>query len=596
MKKAIALLLILLFLLCACDNAYLENPNQPDEPSVGGEEVEQPDEPSVSGEEVTPDFSQTDEDMFTNRDDNDSVQGGTVISLEGDKISVTGGGVSVSGTAATITAEGTYTVTGTLTNGQLIVDAANTKPQIVLQNASITSDSSAALYIKEADKVIVTLVGENSLSNGGQFTAIDESGIDGAVFSKQDLSFNGDGSLNIASSAGHGIVCKDDLVFTGGTFVISCASHGLDANDSVRIKDANITVAAGKDGIHAENSDDASKGFIYISSGTLDITAEGDGISAGAYLQLEDGSITVLAGGGHENGDKHSSDFYGSPGGMGGGPGKPRSSIQSTDSSATSMKALKAESGILINGGVLSLDSADDAIHSNADLTVNGGAGKIASGDDALHAEDTLTITGGDFEISTCYEGLEALHIYVSGGDIALVATDDGLNAAGGTDQSGGGGRDFMFGGGFSHSGDGSIVISGGRLYINSSGDGIDANGTLEITGGDTTIVGPTTGDTATLDFDVSGTISGGTFIGTGAYTQMAQTFSGGSQGVIAVGLGETASAGTKITLTDKDGTVLVEHSPELNFQVIIFSTPQIQKGESYTLSMGTITQSFTAQ
>lgn len=242
-------------------------------------------------------------------------------------------------------------------------------------------------------------------------------------------------------------------------------------------------------------------------------------------------------------------------------------------------------------------DSADDSFHSNACLTVNGGAFDIASGDDGFHADDTLTINAGTIRIRESYEGLEGLHVLVAGGDITLTATDDGVNAAGGTDSSGTGGRgNDRFGGpggmGTSAS-DGSIVISGGTLYVNASGDGLDANGSVTISGGYTTVCGPTQGDTATLDYDVSGVITGGTLLGTGA-SGMAQTFSDSDQGVIAVSVGNVA-AGTAITLTDASEKTVLEHCPELPFTVVILSSPEIVKGESYTITVGSASGTFTA-
>ena len=274
------------------------------------------------------------------------------------------------------------------------------------------------------------------------------------------------------------------------------------------------------------------------------------------------------------------------------------------------MKGIKAFSGMLLSGGSYTIDSADDALHCDASLTLTGGTYSIATGDDALHAEETLHICAGTIDISTSYEGLEALHILVSGGDIQLVATDDGLNAAGGNDQSGAGGRDQMFGGGpggpggmggpgghgghgSMSAGNGSVTISGGTLYINSSGDGIDANGTVTISGGHTTIVGPTQGDTATLDYDRSCVITGGTFIGTGAMG-MAQTFSASEQGVIAVQVGNQP-AGTRISLTDAKGTLLIDYAPELNFAVVILSCPEMASGENYTITVGAASGTFPA-
>jgi len=560
-----------------------------------------------NGTSIEVDFSSTDDDMFTARDyeigynEDNSI----LIELNGKSAAASDSSVKISGSTVTITKEAVYIISGTLENGMIIVNAPDTaKLQIVLNGVNITSDTSAPLYIVEADKVFLTLAPDtdNVLSSGSSYEAIDENNIDAAIFSKQDLTLNGAGTLTVNSPAGHGIISKDDLVFTSGTYTVNAASHGLDANDSVRIVNADITVIAGKDGIHSENSDDATLGFVYISGGTLKIEAEGDGISAGSYMQIEDGNFDILAGGGYENGSSQSSANWGGfMGGKGGGRGQMSgsSSVSTADDSSTSMKGLKSGNDMLISNGSFVIDSADDSLHSNTSLIVNGGNFTIASGDDALHAEEKLNITAGTISISHSYEGIEALDIHVSGGNIDLVATDDGLNAAGGTDSSGTtGGRDAMFGGhggfgGMSSSSNGSILISGGTLYINSSGDGLDANGTLTISGGHTTVVGPTQGDTATLDYDISGIITGGTFIGTGA-SGMAQTFSDSEQGVIAVSVG-TQSAGTQITLTDADGNTLISYAPELSFAVVILSSPEIISGKAYTITVGTASGEFTA-
>ena len=567
----------------------------------------------VKTDPVDVDFSNTASDMFTDRDSRTEYDAGkaVTITLNGTSATASSNSVKISGSTVQITEEATYVISGTLSDGMLVVNAPDTaKLQLVFNGVDITSKASAALYILKADKVFVTIADgtTNTLANGGSFEAIDDNNIDGAIYSKQDLTFNGSGSLTVTSPAGHGIVCKDDLVFTGGTYTVNSSSHGLDANDSVRIANAVLNIDAGKDMIHSENSDDASKGFVYIASGMIKGEAEGDGIAAGAYMQIDGGTIDLLVGGGAENGTKASSGNYGGfMGGGHGGPGGTRpggtQGSSATTEDSVSMKGLKAANSMLISGGTISIDSADDSVHSDVSITINGGTLTIASGDDAIHAEDTLTITAGKIDISESYEGLEALHIDVQGGDIKLVASDDGLNAAGGTDSSGTtGGRDGMFGGGkhggggfggMSGNSNGSIKVSGGNLYINSSGDGMDANGTLEISGGYTIVVGPTQGDTATLDYDKTGVITGGTFIGTGS-TMMAQSFSDSTQGVIALQVGNQ-SAGTQIILKDKSGNIMIERTPELSFAVVIISSPDIEKGASYSVTVGSQSGEFEA-
>ncbi len=550
------------------------------------------------------------EDVFSDRDYEDGFDesSSVFISLEGGSAQASSDSVQIVNSTVTITQEGTYIISGTLDDGMIVVNADDTsKLQLVLNGANINSETSAAIYVLEADKVFITLADgtQNSLSNGGTFTGIDDNNIDGALFSKQDLTLNGSGSLTVKSPSGHGIVCKDDLVITDGSYSIICASHGLDANDSISITgSASIEIDAGKDGIHAENSDDVSLGYIYISGGTFDIDAQGDGISAGSYMQISSGEFSILAGGGSENGTKASSDSWGGfPGGRGFDRGMEQTYAESE--SGTSMKGLKASGSLIISGGSFIIDSADDSVHSNDSITVLGGSFEIASGDDAFHADNTLTVESGAINISESYEGLEALNLIISGGEISLVASDDGLNAAGGTDSSGTTGkRDGMFGtgmggrggpggGGFSSS-NGSIVISGGTLYINASGDGIDANGSVEISGGNITVVGPAYGDTATLDYDTTATITGGTFIGMGA-SGMAQTFGSSSQGVISVNAGKQA-AGVQVIIEDSEGNILLETCSELSFSVIIYSSPNVVSGEEYTVYAGDVSGVITAE
>lgn len=604
MKRLTPIFLVLSLLLCSCGNNQAPDAQQEQLPQST---------PASTNPVLTP------EDYFSNRDFDSSYDAqSTWITLEADTATCSGSGVTIDGSTVTITAEGTYILAGALEDGQILVNVQkDEKVQLVLEGVSVCSSTGAALYVQQADKVFVTTAEgtENTFTNGGSFETADGENVDGAVYSKEDITFNGQGKLTVISPAGHGIVSKDSLAVTSGIYEISAASHGLSGKDDVAVADGSLTITAGKDGIHAENNDDATLGTVYLGDGIFQITAEGDGISGAAAVQIDGGAFTILAGGGSENGTSASSDNWGQmggrPGGMGGKPGgmgdrpgsNPNEQEDTTDS--TSMKGIKAGTELMITAGTFQIDSADDGLHSNGSVTLTGGSFTVATGDDGFHAEENLTITAGTILITESYEGLEGLHIAVSGGEITLVSSDDGLNAAGGTDQSGTtGGRDGMFGGGrggrpgggfggMSGNSDGSIKISGGNLLIHSSGDGIDANGSLEISGGYTVVVGPTQGDTATLDYDTSAVITGGTFIGTGA-AGMAQTFSDSEQGVIAVQVGSQGT-GTQIILQDKNGNTVLSHTPELSFAVVILSCPEMVKGETYTITVGTQSGSFAA-
>jgi hypothetical protein len=199
-------------------------------------------------------------DMFTERDLAGTYEesGAVYVTLSDDGITGETDGVVIDGQMVTITAEGTYIFSGTLSEGQIVVDADNAKVQIVFDNVDITCASSAAVYVKSAEKVFVTLAegSQNTLRNTDEYVAIDDNNIDAVIFAKSDLTLNGTGSLTIISAEGHGIVSKDDLKITGGTYDITAAGHALSGKDSVRIADGTFILTAEKDGIHAENADD----------------------------------------------------------------------------------------------------------------------------------------------------------------------------------------------------------------------------------------------------------------------------------------------------------------------------------------------------
>lgn len=604
--KTLSILTAMLFLFTACGESSGEGASLVTESASDN-----------TASAIEAEFASDKSEMFTDRDLNTETENAAEIKLSGSTAQSNDSAVTVSNNTVNIKGEGIFKLSGEL-SGSVVVEASDTdKVQIILNGAKIESSDSAAIYVKSADKVVITLENgtQNTLSNGGEFKADGDNNIDGAVFSKADLTFNGKGGLTVNSPIAHGIVCKDDLCFTSGTYTVNSASHGIDANDSVRITEADITVASGKDGIHCENTDDASKGFVFMNSGSVKIAAEGDGISSSYYTQFEGGTVEITTGGGAENGTKQTSNNYGGfmggkggkpdkggPGGMG-GMTRPEDNFNNfanteTDTDSTSIKGIKAVSSILINGGSFKINSADDSLHSNMSLIVNGGVFDLSSGDDGVHADEKLNITDCQMVINKSYEGLEALNIKISGGEITLTASDDGINAAGGTDQSGfGGGRGGdMFGGmgGMNGASKGSIDISGGKVIITASGDGLDANGTLLISGGYVEVQGPTQGDTATLDYDVSGIISGGTFIGTGA-SNMAQSITGENQGVIAVSVGNVSAENT-ITVKNASGKTVLEFTPKLNYQVFIFSSKDLVKGEIYTLTIGTQSAEFEAQ
>lgn len=518
--------------------------------------------------------------MFSDRDYEIGYSDSVTVTLSDSGSKAGGSGLTINGSTITITKGGTYLFTGSLSDGQILLNAGDTENvRIVLDNASITKKGGAAIYVKSADKVFLTTAKDsaNVLSSTGTFSADGTTNVDATVFAKPDLTLNGSGRLTVTSEKGHGIVSKNDLKLTGGTYQITAAETGLSGKNSVRIADGSVTITAGKDAIHSENTQDTAKGFVYIAGGTFRIASAGDGISASGAMTILDGTFTITTNGGSA---KAPAKTEARPGGFGAGSKADASTTTAsgTDSSSSSAKALKSGSGISISGGTLNLDAYDDAVHSNGDLTISGGTLSLASGDDAIHADGDLSISGGKVNITKSYEGIEGAVIAISGGKISLVSSDDGLNATGTGEKSGNG----------MEADDTAVIkISGGTLTINAEGDGIDSNGILTVTGGSTYISGPTKSNNGALDYGDSSTISGGVVVAAGAQG-MDQNFGTGSQqGSILYDLESTQKAGTQITLKDSSGHVLASYTPVKEFQSVVVSVPGIKSGGTYTLTVG---------
>lgn len=523
-------------------------------------------------------------DMFTERDLAGTYEESEAVyvTLSDDGITGETDGVVIDGQTVTITEEGTYVFSGTLSEGQIVVDADDAKVQIVLDNVDITCASSAAVYVKSAEKVFVTLAegSQNTLRNTDEYVAIDDNNIDAVIFSKSDLTLNGTGSLTIVSAEGHGIVSKDDLKITGGTYDITAAGHALSGKDSVRIADGTFVLAAGKDGIHAENADDEEKGYIYIADGDFTITSDGDGMDASNIVQIEDGTFDITAGGGAANSLKtHESDM---PGGPGGGmpqngerpDGEDMPQDTTTDESGTSTKGIKAGGGMYLNGGTYQIDSADDSIHSNANITIADGTYTLATGDDGVHADDALIVNGGTITVTESYEGLEGLTVTINDGTIDITASDDGINAAGEK-----------------------MELNGGYIHILAGGDGMDSNGNLTINGGEIYIDGPSDNGNSAIDYGdrSSAYVNGGTLVAIGS-SGMAEGMSDSSkQKVLMVKLGEQMEAGD-VVLTDSEGNVIVSYTALKSYDCVIISTAEVESGATYTLTTSGTTTEVTAE
>ena len=422
--------------------------------------------------------SQDEEKMFTNRDLEVGYveEDATVISLT--DLTVSGQGATSDNSSITILEEGTYIVRGSASNVQIHVNAtADAKIQIVLDNASITNETMSALYVETAKKVFITLASDskNYFTVSEDMCVSEDTKVDGAIYAKSNLTINGNGTLEIKTQ-NNGIVTKDDLVISSGSYILETGNHGLEGKDSIRISNGDFSITCNEDALHSDNSEDAEKGFVYISGGNFSISA----------------------------------------------------------------------------------------------------------GDDGIHATSLVTIDGGVIDITKSCEGIEGQSIIVNDGDIRVNSSDDGFNAATGSESS-----EEGFGNPFASDDTCWIEINGGSIYIKASGDGLDSNGKLVINGGVVYVDGPTNSGNGALDYNGAGVITGGTVIAVGS-SGMAQNFETDStQASILVST--TSNVNGDVVLKNSNGEVILTYSPAKSYNCVVISSPKLQVGDTYTVTMGSV-------
>lgn len=354
-------------------------------------------------------------EMFSDRDKEVGYDESTsvTITLQGDTATASSDIVAIDGSTISITEEGTYVVSGNLNDGSIIIETPDDKKvQLVLNGANITSNDSAAIYIKESDKVFITTVAgtENVLTNNGEFVQTDDNTVDGVIFSKADLTLNGEGTLRIETEYGHGVVSKDDLVVTSGTYEITASGHGLAGKDSVRIANGEFALNVTQDAIHASNAEDTEKGYVYVAGGNFQIAAQDDAIHAETKLLIENGDINITEC--YEGLEAIAIDVIGgninivaSDDGLNAAGGND----QSGNESGWMMMDTNADAYINIAGGVLYVDAGGDGVDSNGSLYVSGGetyvAGPRNSGNGALDYAIDAQVSGGTF-VATGMSGM----------------------------------------------------------------------------------------------------------------------------------------------------------------------------------------------
>ena len=549
----VALSTMFLFGLSSCTNTNASATNNVTQSSVSTDNSNQPMprmmNVSLEGVDLNAELTSSvvdkeikNKDKEVNYDRNTS----TIITLNGDSISFQGEGVTVGNSTVTITQAGTYVISGNLNNGQIIVDAADTDDvRVVLENVNIHSETSAAIYVRNADKLIVTLPSgtTNTLSGGSTYENIDENNIDGVIFSKDDLTINGEGTLNINANYKHGIVSKNDLNIVGGTFNINSVSQALSGKDAVKIYGGVFNIESQGKGIKSENVDETEKGNIYITGGEFNLNTVDDALHTSGSIVIDGGNFTIK----------------------------------------TEDDGMHADKDLVINGGNINITESYEGLEGYK-VVINGGDVNIVASDDGINAvnpDNTNTVEVTQ-ETTSNTTTTEATQNTTNNMNTAPVPPTDasgmmaGKMARPNTDN------------GMVNDPSAYIKITGGNTTVNASGDGIDSNGSVLITGGNLYVSGSSARGDGALDYNGVAKIEGGTVVAVGGIGMNQSFGSESTQYSISYSVNAQGSENNAVKLIDNSGNVVVSwENPPKEYSSVLISSPELKQNGNYKLQTG---------
>jgi len=521
------------------------------------------------------------------------------ITLKGNSIALDGDGAVVDGNRIAITSAGTYYISGKLDDGQIIVRSEDQETvKLVFYGVDITCSTGSPVYIYKAKKTVITLADDakNYVTDGASYILADSETDEpnAAIFSKDDLTINGSGSLTINANYYNGIQSKDDLKITGGNITVNAVNDGIKGRDSISIRNANITVNAGGDGLQSTNDTDTERGYVAIESGTLNITAGKDGIQAQTNVTISGGNITV----------------------------------------ACVDDGMHAESSLEIDGGEINITGCYEGLESAA-ITINDGNIHIVSSDDGINVvggNDGFAMMGPPGQVGAPPDGRPAQddnltmmrqpwqsdNFTVNGGPGPMGPPPDGqpwqsdnftmmrpprqsdnftMNGQPGQNgnftmnwQPGQNGNPPLAGqpgqDNFASSGDNYLNINGGYIAVNAMGDGFDIGGSINMTGGVVVINGPTANDNGALDH-MGFKMTGGFLVAVGSSGMAQAPGTSSTQHAVMLNLTSSQPAGVMVHIATEDGGEILTFAPVRAYQSVVLSSPELRDGSTYIVYSG---------
>lgn len=472
------------------------------------------------------------------------------IKLNGTSIAVSGTGASVAGSTVTITTAGTYAISGTLTNGQIKVQTDSQDPvKLVLSGIDVTNTTTSPIFIDKARKVVLFLE-KGTTNKVADATAYKDTteGQNATIYSQAYLAITGDGTLQVTGKYADGIGAKEGLVINGGNIVVNAKDEGIRGKDYLVVRDGtlDVTTTLG-DGLKSDYENDDKYGYIQIDKGTIKVNAKGDGISAYTSVVVNAGILNITAGGGSS----------------------------STVIGTASAKGIKGLKLVKLAATSATVNSADDAIHSNVAVTIEKGTYSLSTADDGIHGNAIVTIQDGNITIAKAYEGIEAKTITIEKGEIKVTSSNDAINSTAGTRTE---------------QNDGSFVyIKGGTLVLDAlQGDPLDSNGSLSMSDGTIIVHGPQRTPEVPIDYNGTFVVTKGMLVASGPGTTMFQVPSTTSTiNSLKLTFKTSNAAGTLFNIQDENGQSLVTFKPSRAYLVMAFTSDKLQKDKTYKIYTG---------
>jgi hypothetical protein len=449
----------------------------------------------------------------------------------------------VSGSIITINSKGTYEISGTLTDGQIIVEAEGIV-RLILKNASISNSTTSPIFIKAAGKAIIILPDEteNTITDGSNYVVTEDS-LNATIYSKDYLAFYGDGELTVNGNYNGAIHSKDELIFESGNYQINAAGFGIKGKDYLLINNGTFEINSIGDGLKSDNDSAATNlGFVKINNGSFSITSNSDAISAVQDVFLKNGDYNITTGGGY-----------------------------SIEAGTTSTKGIKGKN-ITIDGGTYNISSSDNSIDATNQLTINGASFTLYSANKPIESDSSIIINDGTISILKAVKGISSYKIYINGGAISVISTNDCLKGTLGADLT---------------TNDGSYIeINGGTLALTTSkGDALDSNGSVKINGGTVVIQGSATSPDAAISYRNTFTIAGGKLVASGAATM--PPGSATTQNSVLIRFSSILIPGVCVNIQDSNGNSLMTYKIGKYAYYLLVSLPTFLIGTTYNVYMG---------